>query len=104
LRTRTRTALAAPALGMAALFAFAGPAAAADGTADADLAPVVVNDAGGSGKAMVQISGTTLPEGGVETGAGSTTGAENAGLIGMGALATVGGAALLARRRFAITD
>jgi hypothetical protein len=43
---------------------------------------------------------TSTPQGGVETGAGSTTGTENAGLIGMGALATVGGAALLARRRF----
>ena len=60
MKPTTRTALAAPALGMAALFAFAGPAAAADGTANATLAPVVVNDAGGSGKAMVEISGTTL--------------------------------------------
>ena len=41
-----------------------------------------------------------MPEGGVETGAGSTTGVENAGLIGLGALATVGGGALLVRRRF----
>jgi hypothetical protein len=41
-----------------------------------------------------------MPEGGVETGAGSTTGVENAGLIGLGALATVGGGALLIRRRF----
>ena len=60
MKATTRTALAAPALGMAALFAFAGPAAAADGTANADLKSVVVNDVGGSGKAMVQISGTTL--------------------------------------------
>jgi len=45
-----------------------------------------------------------MPKGGVETGAGSTAGIENAGLIGIGALATVGGAALLARRRFATTD
>lgn len=40
------------------------------------------------------------PEGGVDTGAGSTTGIENAGLIGLGGLAAVGGAALIARRRF----
>jgi hypothetical protein len=60
LKTSTRTALAAPALGMAALFAFAGPAAAAEGSTNADLKPVVVNDVGGSGKAMVEISGTTL--------------------------------------------
>ena len=60
MKTTTRTALAAPALGMAALFAFAGPAAAAEGSANADLKSVVVNDVGGSGKAMVEISGTTL--------------------------------------------
>ena len=41
-----------------------------------------------------------MPEGGVETGAGSTAGVENAGLIGVGALAAIGGGALLARRRF----
>ena len=43
-----------------------------------------------------------MPEGGVETGAGSTTGVENAGLIGVGALAAAGGAGalLVARRRF----
>ncbi len=56
----TRTALAAPALGMAALVAFAGPAAAAEGSTNANLTPVVVNGSGGSGKAMVQISGTNL--------------------------------------------
>ena len=60
MKPTTRTALAAPALGMAALFAFAGPAAAADGSANADLKSVVVNDVGGSGKAMVEISGTKL--------------------------------------------
>ncbi len=42
----------------------------------------------------------STPQGGVETGAGSTTGVESAGLIGVGALAVVGGGALLARRRF----
>lgn len=43
-----------------------------------------------------------MPAGGVETGGGSTTGIENAGLIGVGALAAAGGggALLLARRRF----
>ena len=45
-----------------------------------------------------------MPQGGVEPGAGSTTGTENAGLIGLGALATVGGAALLARRRFSTSN
>ena len=43
----------------------------------------------------------SMPQGGVETGAGSTTGVEHAGLIGVGALAVAGGGALLARRRFA---
>jgi hypothetical protein len=57
---KTRTALAAPALGMAALFAFAGPAAAADGSVMADLAPIPGNPVDGNGEAMVEISGTTL--------------------------------------------
>jgi hypothetical protein len=46
----------------------------------------------------------SMPAGGVETGAGSTTGIENAGLIGVGVLATVGGGALLARRRFSTSN
>ena len=43
-----------------------------------------------------------VPAGGVETGAGSTTGMENVGLIGagVGAVAAAGGVALYARRRF----
>ncbi len=42
----------------------------------------------------------SMPSGGVETGAGSTTGIENAGLIGAGALAAAaGGLVLIARRR-----
>ena len=43
-----------------------------------------------------------MPQGGVETGAGSTTGVENIGLIGAGAgaVAAAGGVALFARRRF----
>lgn len=56
----TRTALATPALGFAALLAFAGPAAAAEGSSSANLTPVVVNGVHGSGTATVQISGTTL--------------------------------------------
>lgn len=56
----TRTAIAAPVLGMAALLAFAGPAAAAEGSSNAALKPVVVNGVNGSGSAAVQISGTTL--------------------------------------------
>lgn len=46
-----------------------------------------------------QMSG--MPAGGVDTGAGSTSGIENAGLIGAGSLALLGGAALVARRRLA---
>lgn len=41
------------------------------------------------------------PQGGVDTGDGGTSGIENAGLIGAGSLALLGGATLLARRRFA---
>lgn len=41
----------------------------------------------------------STPDGGVDTGAGSTSGIENAGLIGLGGLAAVGGAVLIARRR-----
>ena len=60
LRTLTRTAVAAPVLGFAALLAFPGPAAAAEGSVQATLAPVPVNPVDGSGQAMVEISGTTL--------------------------------------------
>jgi hypothetical protein len=60
LRTITRTVVAAPVLGFAALLAFAGPAAAAEGSVQASLAPVPVNPVDGSGQAMVEISGTTL--------------------------------------------
>jgi LPXTG-motif cell wall-anchored protein len=41
-----------------------------------------------------------MPQGGVEAGGGSTTGSEHAGLIGLGAIAILGGVALIARRRF----
>ncbi len=60
MKNTTRTAIAAPVLGMAALLAIAGPAAAAEGSSNATLKPVVVNDVSGSGRATVQISGTTL--------------------------------------------
>jgi hypothetical protein len=40
-----------------------------------------------------------MPDGGVDTGAGSTTGVENAGLIGAGAVAALGGTYLVVRRR-----
>lgn len=59
----TRRALAVPAAGFAALLLAAAPAAAAtstDGSAQADLQPVPLNDAPGSGSAMVEITGTTL--------------------------------------------
>ena len=55
---RKRAALAAPVLGLASLLAIAGPAAAAGGSAQADLTPI--NDANASGSAMVDVSGTTL--------------------------------------------
>lgn len=44
-----------------------------------------------------QMSG--MPAGGVDTGAGSTSGTENVVLLGAGGLAAAGGALLLARRR-----
>jgi LPXTG-motif cell wall-anchored protein len=47
---------------------------------------------------------TSTPQGGVETGAGSTTGIENAGLISVGAMAAISGGALLARRRFSASN
>jgi CHRD domain len=55
-----RAALAAPALGLAALVGLAGPAAAADGSAQATLRPVVLNGVEGNGTAMASVSGTTL--------------------------------------------
>ncbi len=60
MRSLTRAAVAAPALSLAALVAMAGPAAAAEGSAQADLSPSPVNNVDGSGHAMVEISGTTL--------------------------------------------
>jgi CHRD domain len=60
MRRTARTALAAPALGIAALVLTAGPAAAAEGSAQAELTPVVVNEVDASGQGMVEISGTTL--------------------------------------------
>ena len=47
--------------------------------------------------AASQMSG--MPQGGVDTGAGSTDGTENIGLIGAGGVALLGGAALAVRRR-----
>jgi len=44
-----------------------------------------------------QMSG--MPDGGVDTGAGSTSGYENVGLISAGGLALLGGATLMIRRR-----
>lgn len=53
-----KAALAAPALGLVSLLAVAGPAVAADGSAQARLTPV--NDASASGTAMVNVTGDTL--------------------------------------------
>ncbi len=60
MRSFTRTAFAAPVLGMAALVALAGPAAAAEGSAQAELSPAPVVPVDGSGTAWVEVSGTTL--------------------------------------------
>ena len=74
-----------------------------DGDTKSDLDPALPTEATDPAICGVlnasQMSG--MPAGGVDTGAGSTTGVENAGLIGAGSLALVGGAALIARRRFA---
>ncbi|BDZ43168.1 hypothetical protein GCM10025865_24670 [Paraoerskovia sediminicola] len=59
MKARTRTLIAAPALTLAAMFAVAGPAAAAD-TTQGDLKPVPLNGVDGSGSAMVWVDGTTL--------------------------------------------
>jgi len=55
-----RAAVAAPALSLAAMLALASPAAAADGSAQGDLAPVPVNGVEGSGEGMLTVEGTTL--------------------------------------------
>lgn len=60
MKSTMRAAVVAPALGFAGLLAFAGPAAAAEGSVQADLQPIPVNMVDGSGQAMVEISGTTL--------------------------------------------
>lgn len=59
----SRRLVAAPAVGIAALVLTGAPALAAtsgSGSAMADLQPVPVNDAPGSGSAMVEVDGTTL--------------------------------------------
>ncbi|MCW2701073.1 MAG: hypothetical protein JWQ45_2608 [Blastococcus sp.] len=57
----TRTAIAAPVIGFAALFATAGPAMAAEGSAMADLTPIEGQPVeGASGQGMVEINGTSL--------------------------------------------
>jgi hypothetical protein len=57
----TRTAIAAPVIGIAALFATAGPAMAAEGAAVADLKPIAGQPVeGATGQGMVEISGTKL--------------------------------------------
>ncbi|MEZ0449889.1 hypothetical protein [Cellulomonas sp. ICMP 17802] len=60
MKARTRIALATPALSIAALCWLAGPASAADGSAQGTLAPVVLNGVQGGGTAMATVSGTTL--------------------------------------------
>lgn len=60
MKNTTRLAMTAPALGLAGVLLAAGPAAAATGSAQADLQPIPVNDVDGSGSAMVEVDGTTL--------------------------------------------
>ena len=60
MNTIKRAALAAPVLTLAAMLAMAAPAAAADGSAQAKLVPVVLNGVQGSGTAMATVKGTTL--------------------------------------------
>ena len=60
MKSTMRAAVAAPVLGFAGLLAFAGPAVAAEGSVQAKLTDTPVNAVGGSGQAMVEISGTTL--------------------------------------------
>ena len=55
----TRAAITVPAVGLA-LLASAGPAAAAEGSTSATLAPTPVNGVNASGQGTVQISGTKL--------------------------------------------
>jgi hypothetical protein len=45
-----------------------------------------------------------MPQGGVQTGTGSTAGVENAGLLAGGAAALLAGGALLLRRRRAVAQ
>jgi hypothetical protein len=60
-KSYTRAAFAAPALGLAALLISAGPAAAADGSANAKLAPIAGQPVdGATGSGMVQINGSSL--------------------------------------------
>ena len=56
----TRAAMTVLVVGLTALLATAGPAAAAEGSTFADLTPVPANPVDGSGTAMVEIEGTTL--------------------------------------------
>lgn len=61
MKSITRAAVTVPVLGLAALFSSTGVAAAAEGSAQAELSPVPVGAAeGASGTAMVEVSGTTL--------------------------------------------
>ena len=60
MKSTKRAALAVPALSLAAFAATAGPAAAAEGSAQADLQPVAVNGVDATGTGMAEINGTTL--------------------------------------------
>jgi len=74
------------------------------GTAKSDLDPSLPTEATDPAICGVlnvsQMS--SMPNGGVETGSGSTAGVEDAGLIGLGAIAIIGGLALTARRQVAV--
>lgn len=77
-----------------------------DGSAKSDLDPSLPTEATDPAICGVlnvsQMS--SMPNGGVETGSGSTVGVEDAGLIGLGSIAVLGGLGLVARRRFATAD
>jgi hypothetical protein len=60
MKARTRTALAVPALSLAALLAAASTAAAADDTTQGELVAVPLNGVEGDGDAMVWVDGTMI--------------------------------------------
>ena len=56
----TRAAMTVPVVGLTALLATAGPAAADEGSVRGDLTPIPVNNVNATGTAMVEVNGTAL--------------------------------------------